>query len=122
MNSQLILDNQTRISSLQIIPREYERYDDLLTLHKIVSFVGPRRVGKTFLMLQFIQQLIQDKHIDINQIVYIDFSVHKSESLDPQTLLDNYYITNTTKDPFLVFDEIQDITNFQVFVLFFYNK
>lgn len=122
MYSQLIVDNQEKISSLHIFTREYQRYDDLLSLHKIISFVWPRRVGKTFLMLQFIQQLIAKKVLDISQVVYIDFSVYKWEKLDAQLLLDQYYKLNTGADPFFVFDEIQDIKDFQKFVLFFYNK
>jgi predicted AAA+ superfamily ATPase len=73
-------------------------------------------------MFQFVKHLINDKKLHISQIVYIDFSIYKSESLEAQSLLDEYYKLATGLEPFFVFDEIQDIQNFQKFVLFFYNK
>lgn len=44
MYSRIIRDNQALLENITIIPRDYELYDDLLQLHKIVSFIGPRRV------------------------------------------------------------------------------
>jgi hypothetical protein len=39
MFKETILRNQNFIKELEIINRDYEFYDDLLTLNKIVSFV-----------------------------------------------------------------------------------
>jgi hypothetical protein len=39
MFKEAILKNQNFIKELKIINRDYEFYDDLLTLNKIVSFV-----------------------------------------------------------------------------------
>ncbi|MDP2395368.1 MAG: hypothetical protein Q8S84_00295 [bacterium] len=44
MFKQLILDNQKLISNIKTIKRDYVFFEDLLTLNKIVSFIGPRRV------------------------------------------------------------------------------
>lgn len=122
MFKQIIVDNQSKIEKLSLIEREYVFYDDLLKLNKIVSFVWPRRVGKTFLMFQFVRQLLERKIINTKQLVFIDFAQYNNEVLDPQELLNNYFDTNPVDEPFLVFDEIQDIANFNEFVLFFYNK
>lgn len=122
MFKQIIIDNQSKIERLQVLERDYVFYDDLLKLNKIVSFVGPRRVGKTFLMFQFTKQLLLRKIIKSNQIVFIDFAQYSNEVIDPQILLNSYFDTNPVDDPFLIFDEVQDIANFKEFVLFFYNK
>ncbi len=73
-------------------------------------------------MFQFAKQLLERKIIKKEQIVFIDFAQYSNEVLDPQELLSNYFDINPTADPFLIFDEIQDIANFKEFVLFFYNK
>lgn len=122
MFTQIIVDNQSKIENLKIFEREYYFYDDLMKLNKIVSFVGPRRVGKTFLMFQFAKQLLERKIIKKEQIVCIDFAQYNNETLDPQELLSNYFDINPIDEPFLIFDEVQDIANFREFVLFFYNK
>lgn len=122
MFTQIIVDNQSKIENLKIFEREYIFYDDLLNLNKIVSFVWPRRVGKTFLMFQFARHLLERKIIRKEQIVFIDFAQYNNENLDPQELLSDYFGINPIDDPFLIFDEIQDLANFREFVLFFYNK
>ena len=122
MFKQIILDNQSKIERLHVLERDYIFYDDLLKLNKIVSFVGPRRVGKTFLMFQFTKQLLERKIIKSSQIVFIDFAQYSNEIIDPQIVLNSYFDTNPVDEPFLIFDEVQDIGNFKEFVLFFYNK
>lgn len=122
MFKQIIVDNQSKIEKLTIVERDYIFYDDLLKLNKIVSFVWPRRVGKTFLMFQFVRQLLKREIIKSNQLVFIDFAQYNNQTLNPQELLNNYFDINPVDEPFLIFDEIQDISNFKEFVLFFYNK
>jgi len=122
MFKQIIIDNQDKINNLQIINRDYAFQKELLKLNKIVSFVWPRRVGKTFLMLQFVQDLIKDQDVKKSQIIFLNFAIRKWEKINPQDLLDSYFEINLSDEPFLVLDEIQDITNFIEFVLFFYDK
>jgi predicted AAA+ superfamily ATPase len=73
-------------------------------------------------MFQFLKELLDKNIITDTQILFIDFSQFRNETLSPQLLLDNYFEINPKKEPFIVFDEIQDITNFIEFTLFFYNK
>lgn len=122
MFKQIILDNQELIKNIEIIKRDYEFFDDLLLLKKIVSFVWPRRTWKTFLMYHFVKQLIKNWKIELNQVVFIDFSLYSWMELDANILLENYKELFPNKEPFFVFDEIQDISNFKNFVLLLYNK
>jgi len=59
MFKQIILNNQELIDKIEIIKRDYDFFEDLLLLKKIVSFVWPRRTWKTFLMYDFVKQLIK---------------------------------------------------------------
>jgi len=122
MFKQTILDNQNLIKNIEIKKRDYDFFDDLLKLRKIVSFVGPRRVWKTFLMYDFLKQLIKKWILELEQIVFIDFSLYSWEQVDPDLLLQNYKELYPNKTPFFVFDEIQEISNFKNFILSLYNK
>jgi len=48
-------------------------YQDLFDLKQIISITGPRRVGKTTILKQIIQSLIQEKKSVPQQIVYFSF-------------------------------------------------
>ncbi len=121
MFKQEILNNQNLIKNLTLKKRDYEFYYDVLKLNKIVSFVWPRRVGKTFLMFQFVKELIDCWEISLEQVVFIDFSLYARKELSYQDLLLKFKELYPDKEPFFVFDEIQDITNFKEFVLGFYT-
>ena len=87
MFKQTILDNQELLKHIQIKKRDYVFYEDLLKIKKIVSFVGPRRVGKTYLMMQFVKELIQKDIINREQVVMIDLALYEDKKLDPDKLL-----------------------------------
>ena len=59
MYSQIIKDNQLKLKNLKLKKRDYVFYDEILELNKIVSFIWPRRVWKTYLMFQFVLELIE---------------------------------------------------------------
>ena len=122
MFKQVILDNQDIIKTIKTIKRDYEFYDDLLKLKKIVSFVWPRRVWKTFLMFDFVKQLIKSNKIELEQLVFVDFSIYSWEIIDPKQILWDYKELFPNLEPFFIFDEIQDILNFKIFVLSLYNS
>ena len=72
-------------------------------------------------MFQFILELIENLFYTIDQIVFIDFSIYKGEIINPEDIIKSYYSLWNTKKPLLVFDEIQDIENFQKLVLQLYS-
>ncbi len=121
MFKQVILNNQNLLKNIDTIKRDYVFYNDLLKLNKIVSFVWPRRVGKTFLMIGFIKDLIKTNKLKLEQVVFIDFSLYSNEFIDSQVLLWCFKEIYPDKEPFFVFDEVQDIVNFKEFILSLYN-
>ena len=122
MFKQRILDNQELIKNIKIISRDYEFYNDLLKLNKIVSFIWPRRVWKTFLMYDFTKKLIKKWVLKLEQIVFLDFSLFSNYEIDPILLLKNYKELFPNLEPFFIFDEIQEISNFKQFILTLFNK
>ena len=79
-------------------------------------FVGVRQCGKSYMLYQRIQQLLQEGH-SIKEIVYVNFDDErlrqmKAEELD--LILQAYASTNEGK-PLLFFDEIQNIEGWEHF-------
>lgn len=122
MIKQLIIDNQNLIRTKALQPRSYHFFDDLLKIKKIVSFIGPRRSGKTFLMLQFVQELVARGLLQREQVVFLDFSLSGYEKLQSNELLSIYKSLYPDLQPFFIFDEIQEKTDFKNFVLTLYNQ
>lgn len=87
---------------------------------KILSIIGPRRAGKTAFCHNLIQTLLKQGR-DHTQILYINF---EDERLDRETeildmVLQQYqqlYPTLNLSDAVFVFDEIQNIPKWELFV------
>jgi len=122
MYSQIIKDNQEKLKNLKFKKRDYIFYDEILNLNKIISFIWTRRVWKTYLMFQFVLELIEKWFYTLEQVVFIDFSIYKWEIINPEDIIKSYYSLWNSKKPILIFDEIQDIENFQKLVLQLYNQ
>lgn len=94
--------------------------------NKIISIVGPRRVGKTFYFYQLIKNL-RDK-ISPHRILYINFEDDRILPLtfkDLDNLLEAYfelYPENKNKKIYCFFDEIQNITQWEIFTRRVYDK
>jgi predicted AAA+ superfamily ATPase len=93
-----------------------------IPLHQniIISLIGARRSGKTYILYQLIAKLLTE-NISKNQILFIDFEDErlslKSENLD--LILQAYQEINPEiplKDVYLFFDEIQNITGWEKFI------
>ncbi len=84
MFSQIIKDNQEKIKNIDFKKRDYVFYDELLDLNKIISFIWARRVWKTYLMFQFILDLIVKWYYSLHQVVFIDFSIYKGEIINTE--------------------------------------
>lgn len=102
------------------IPKYYERSLELpLNLDKAITIVGLRRTGKTYLMYQTMNKLIE-KGMKIEEIFYIDFEDERIEDLraeDLSKIVELYKKYNPeSKTMYLFFDEIQNIEGWEKFV------
>lgn len=122
MYKQDILNNQEKIRKLSLIKRDFIFDIELLKLNKIITFVWPRRAWKTFTMYQVLLDLIDKKIIQLDQIVFIDFSEILNKNIDFNEILEDFYLINPKIEPFFVFDEIQELNNFKEWIISLFNK
>src|SRR3989338_55393 len=100
---------------------DFYKLKDELSRKEITSLVGPRRVGKTIVIHQLIQHLM-DSNIDPKMILYLsvdDLELHKAGA-EIGHILEIYskYVTNTPFDSlkarcFLFLDEVQEIPDWE---------
>ncbi len=87
---------------------------------KIVSVIGARRVGKTFMLFDLIQQLRQE--IPVDRLVYLNFEDDRLFPLqltDLDDLLRAYYELyplNKQETVYFFLDEVQEVPNWEKFV------
>lgn len=89
-----------------------------LNTGKIVSIIGPRRSGKSYLMYQLISQL------DIKKVIYINFEDERFDisAKDLDSILKAYYeLYPDNKEIYFFFDEIQEVQNWEKFVRRIYD-
>jgi len=109
-----ILENQRKIFDLKLIKRDLD-FDEILSvlkLDKIISLIWSRRAWKTFLTFQIAKELINKKIIDLEDIVYLDFSWILNKDLDLNIIENSFLELFPDKTPFFIFDEIQELNNF----------
>lgn len=93
--------------------------------NKIISVVGPRRAGKTYLLFQKIREFLK-KGIPIEKILYINFEderleLHKEE-LD--LIFQSYrelYPDVELSDVYIFFDEVQNVDGWEKFTRRIYD-
>ncbi len=90
-------------------------------LKRVITLVGPRRSGKSFLMFQLIEELLANK-TEKNRILFINFEndlLVGCDAVDLRNLLDLFYEMtpdNKNNKVFLFFDEIQNVSGWERFV------
>ncbi len=100
----------------------YARSLQLPSTKKIIALVGSRRAGKTSYFYNLIKNLIEEKKIKKDQIIYINFEddrLYPLELADLNDLLEAYYELypdNKEKTIYFFFDEIQNIKNWESFI------
>jgi predicted AAA+ superfamily ATPase len=102
---ELILENQRFVSKVDLIKRNYELFDN-----QNYVLVGLRRAGKSYLLYQQIQNLLQEGH-PIEEILYFNF---EDDRIDNLSLTDLDLIKQTYEEmfdfkPLFFLDEIQII-------------
>jgi len=103
------------------LPKTYSRELVLpINITKIVSIIGARRTGKTFILFDLIQKLRQE--IPPDRLIYINF---EDDRLFPLQLTDlddflrayyELYPLNKKELVYFFFDEIQEVPNWEKFV------
>ncbi|MFH1454601.1 MAG: AAA family ATPase [Armatimonadota bacterium] len=110
------------------LPETFERELKIpLSINKIISIYGPRRSGKSFYLYTVIKKLIKDQ-IPKERIFYLNFEDDRILPLDVKDLnsfMEAYfelYPDNKEKEVYLFFDEIQNITNWELFIRRIHDK
>ena len=92
------------------------------SVRKAFVFIGMRRVGKTYLMYQHMEDLIASG-LDKRKLLYINFEDDRLANFavdDFQTVLDVYFELYPdfvhSKDLHFYFDEIQNVLNWEKFI------
>lgn len=104
----------------------YPRALEIPETRKIVSLIGARRIGKTSYFFQMIGDL--EASVGRERILYINFEDERVLPLDVKDLnfiLDAYYELypeNVDRELYLFFDEIQNISGWEVFVRRLYDR
>lgn len=108
------------------LPEIKEREIDVpVNSGKVVSIVGARRTGKTFLLYKLIKDLRET--IPIDRIVYFNFEDDRifPASLNTMNLfLESYYELfpdNKSQKVYFFFDEIQEIEKWELFIRRIYD-
>ncbi|MFC1512519.1 ATP-binding protein, partial [bacterium] len=107
-------------------PVFHKIYSDLFNIKQMISIIGPRRVGKTTILKQIIQDLINKNNIDPHQIIY--FSFDDPLMFDQQRKehffekLIKWVDTNIPKKPIYFFlDEIQQFEKWELYLKKYYD-
>ncbi len=101
-----------------IIERDVKIPTDI-PIKRVITIIGPRRAGKTYIMFQLIKQI--SKKIPENMILYINFEDDRlinADVKDLRNMLDIFYEIypeNKNNKVYLFFDEIQNIENWEKF-------
>jgi len=107
----VIADNQAEVPKYKVIPREFifEEFGNYV-------FAGIRRAGKSFLLYQRIQQLLENGHswADILYINFEDERLMGFSSVDFNLLLE-IHLELYGKKPILFLDEVQNIPGWEKF-------
>lgn len=103
----------------ELIERE-TRIDHEIPINRVISIIGPRRAGKTYLMFQTIRQLL--KEIEKERVLYVNFEsdlLYGCGREDLRNLIETYYEIypeNRKKKAYIFLDEIQNVKGWEIFV------
>ncbi|MDR0680959.1 MAG: ATP-binding protein [Dysgonamonadaceae bacterium] len=108
---QIILDNQTEISEIQLIKRNFSFEENANYI-----FVGIRRAGKSYLLYQRIHELLSNGKTwkDILFVNFEDERLSEFSAVDFNLLLE-IHLEKYAQKPMLFLDEIQLISGWEKF-------
>lgn len=108
----LISEKQAEIASIKLVRRPME-----LESTSNYVFVGLRRAGKSYMMYQYIQDMIRAERISMDEVLYVNFEDERLALIKAQDLglLLDAYMEMFDLKPFIFLDEIQNITGWEKF-------
>lgn len=108
---QIILKQQKFIENVELLPRE-------LNIEKAGNyvFVGIRRAGKSYMLYQYIKELVREGH-SLNEILFINFEDERIANIksDELNLILESYSELFPGEPILFLDELQNIEGWEKF-------
>jgi len=123
MDTKELLKSIIRTFQANPLPQDIIKRDIELPIDSgaVISVIGSRRAGKTYLVLETIQQLL-NKGVPKDNIIYINFEDERLIDLktsDLDSILQAYrelYPDNNLSEAYLFLDEIQNIEGWEKFV------
>ena len=111
---QCIIDKREEIASLDIVERPFA-FEECANY----VFVGLRRVGKTYMLYQRVNQLLSNG-VDQKDILFLNFEDERLSEMqadDLNSILEVHYeMSGSDMKPILFFDEIQNVNHWDKFV------
>ncbi len=111
---QCIIDKREEIASLDVVERPFD-----FEKNANYVFVGLRRVGKTYILYQRLNQLLRDG-VDRMNILFVNFEderLSEMQAEDLNSILEVHYeMSGSDTKPILFFDEIQNVPHWDKFV------
>ncbi len=104
----------------QLIKRDYI-VEVELPIKRVISIIGPRRAGKTFLMFQLVEELLE-RGIERERMLYVNLESDMllgCEISDLRRMIEIFYEIypeNKNKKVYLFLDEVQNVSNWEKFV------
>ena len=109
---QIILRQQELISRIPLLPRRL-----LIEENGNYVFVGIRRAGKTYMLYQYIQQLVQEGKHSLEEVLFINFEDERIADIKKEELhlIVECYREMFSYDPIIFLDEIQNVDGWEHF-------
>ena len=108
---------------MEILTRKYyaDKVDSWIGKGNIIVLVGPRRVGKSYILKDFIER--HSKEEDIN-VIYVDKEKKEFKSIKTKDDLDNYIesLYMPGKHNCILVDEVQQIEKFEESICSWYTE
>ena len=127
--------NNEKINSQFLLPRKRYEFDDIikrLDNKRILSIIGPRRVGKSTLFYQAINYLLEEKKIDKKRILLFsgdDPSLFFNENDKLSDVLEVYFneileesVSKIKSKVYIFIDEIHFIKNWQNYLKIYFDR
>ena len=114
---------QIKSNAMEILTRKYyaDKVDSWIGKGNIIVLVGPRRVGKSYILKDFIER--HSKEEDIN-VIYVDKEKKEFKSIKTKDDLDNYIesLYMPGKHNCILVDEVQQIEKFEESICSWYTE